>query len=110
PRGLAADPACGLGTTVAQAATQGRRAIGADADARVARLAGAGLDEALWAHQRRRAEIRHGPPRRLGTVLADVAGRVDLVVGAPGAASHRVPTGRPRRGPVGPTAAEVLGT
>jgi len=83
PGGLVADPMCGIGTTLVEAATLDRRAIGIELDARWVALAHANLTHALPAEQAALAEVRHGDGRRLPDLLADVAGRVDLVVTSP---------------------------
>jgi modification methylase len=83
PGGLVADPMCGIGTALVEAAALGRRAVGAELDARWVDLARANLAYALPAEQATLAEVRHGDARRLPDLLADVAGRVDLVVTSP---------------------------
>jgi modification methylase len=83
PGGLVADPMCGIGTTLVEAATLHRRAIGVDLEARWVQLAHANLTHALPPEQAALAEIRHGDARRLPDVLGDVAGQVDLVVTSP---------------------------
>jgi modification methylase len=83
PSGLVADPMCGIGTTLVEAAALDRRTVGVELDARWADLAHANLAHALPAAQAALAEVRIGDARRLPDLLADVAGRVDLVVTSP---------------------------
>jgi modification methylase len=83
PGGLVADPMCGIGTTLVEAATLHRRAIGVELETRWVQLAHANLTNALPAEQAALAEVRHGDARRLPDVLKDVAGQVDLVVTSP---------------------------
>jgi modification methylase len=81
--GLVADPMCGIGTTLVEAAALGRRGVGVELEPRWAGLARANLAHALPASQAALAEVRVGDARRLPDLLADVAGRVDLVVTSP---------------------------
>jgi modification methylase len=83
PDGLVADPMCGIGTTLVEAATLGRRAVGVELDARWVDLARANLTHALPPEQFALAEVRHGDARRLPDLLTDISGRVDLVVASP---------------------------
>jgi modification methylase len=83
PGGLVADPMCGIGTTLVEAASLGRQAVGVELERRWAELARANLDHALPADQASLAEIRLGDARRLPELLADLAGRVDLLVTSP---------------------------
>jgi modification methylase len=83
PSGLVADPMCGIGTTLVEAAAGGRRAVGVELEPRWAELARANLIHALPADQAARAEVRVGDARRLPKLLADLTGRVDLVVTSP---------------------------
>jgi modification methylase len=83
PSGLVADPLCGIGTTLVEAATLGRQAVGVELEPRWAELARANLDYALPVEQASLAEIRLGDARRLPELLADLAGRVDLLVTSP---------------------------
>jgi modification methylase len=83
PRGLVADPLCGIGTTLVEAATLGRQAVGVELEPRWAELARANLDHALPVEQASLAEVRLGDARRLPELLADLAGRVDLLVTSP---------------------------
>jgi modification methylase len=77
------DVMAGIGTAIVEAAALGRRGIGVELEPHWAEIAGANLDHALGAKQRRLAEIRTGDARRLGDVIGDVAGGVDLVVTSP---------------------------
>jgi DNA modification methylase len=83
PSGLVVDPMCGIGTTLVEAATLGRRAVGVELEPRWAGLARANLDHALPADQATLGEVRIGDARRLPALLADVAGQIDLVVTSP---------------------------
>lgn len=83
PGDLVADPMCGTGTTLVEAAAQGRRALGVELEDRWADLARANLDTALDGQARRLAEVRTGDATALPGPLADVAGRVDLVCTSP---------------------------
>jgi modification methylase len=83
PGGLVADPMCGIGTTVVEAAAVGRHAAGVELEARWVELARANLVHALPAEQAALGNVRHGDARRLYELLADIAGRVDLVVTSP---------------------------
>jgi modification methylase len=81
--GLVADPMCGIGTTLVEAAALGRWGVGVELEPRWASLARANLAHALPPSQAALAEVRVGDARRLPDLLADVAGRVDLVVTSP---------------------------
>jgi modification methylase len=83
PRGLVADPMCGIGTTLVEAAALGRRAVGVELELRWAELARANLIHALPTEQAGLTEVHLGDARQLAALLADVAGRVDLVVTSP---------------------------
>jgi modification methylase len=83
PSGLVVDPMCGIGTTLVEAAALGRRAVGVELEPRWAGLARANLAHALSAGQAALAEVRVGDARRLPELLADLVGRVDLVVTSP---------------------------
>jgi modification methylase len=83
PGGLVADPMCGIGTTLVEAAAVGRQAVGVELEPRWAELARANLDHALPADQAALAEVRVGDARQLPELLADLAGRVDLLVTSP---------------------------
>ena len=82
PGGLVVDPMCGIGTTLVEAAALGRRAVGVELEPRWAELARANLAHAL-PPTGRPAEVRLGDARQLPELLADLAGRVDLVVTSP---------------------------
>jgi DNA modification methylase len=83
PRGLVADPMCGIGTTLVEAAALGRRAVGLELEPRWAELAIANLAHTLPAEQAALADVRQGDARRLPELLEDIAGQVDLVVTSP---------------------------
>jgi tRNA G10 N-methylase Trm11 len=83
PSGLVVDPMCGIGTTLVEAAALGRRAVGVELEPRWAGLARANLAHALPANQATLAEVRVGDARRLPALLADLVGRVDLLVTSP---------------------------
>jgi modification methylase len=83
PGGLVADPMCGIGTTLVEAAALGRRVVGVELEPRWAELARANLTHALTPGQAALAEVRQGDARQLAGLLADVAGRMDLVVTSP---------------------------
>ncbi|MDA8310172.1 MAG: DNA methyltransferase [Actinomycetota bacterium] len=83
PGELVCDPMAGIGTTLAEAALLDRRAVGVELDARWTRLARANLDHMLSGPARDRAEVRRGDARRLGRILGELAGQVDLVVTSP---------------------------
>ncbi len=81
--GLVVDPMCGIGTTLVEAAAQGRRSVGVELEARWADLARQNLAVALPLGRAGRGEVRVGDARRLPELLADVAGTVDLVATSP---------------------------
>jgi modification methylase len=83
PSGLVVDPMCGIGTTLVEAAALGRRAVGVELEPRWAGLARANLAHALPASQAALAEVRMGDARRLPALLADLTGRIDLLVTSP---------------------------
>jgi modification methylase len=83
PGGLVVDPMCGIGTTLVEAATLGRCAVGLELEPRWVELARANLAHALPVEQAALAEVRVGDARRLPDLLQDIAGRVDLVVTSP---------------------------
>jgi modification methylase len=83
PAGLVVDPMCGIGTTLVEAGTLGRRAVGVELEARWAELARANLGFALADAQARHAQVRLGDARHLSGVLADQLGMVDLVATSP---------------------------
>jgi DNA modification methylase len=83
PGGLVADPMCGIGTTLVEAAVLGRRALGVELEPRWAQLACANLAHALPPDQAALAEVRVGDARQLPELLDDVAGQIDLVVTSP---------------------------
>jgi tRNA G10 N-methylase Trm11 len=83
PGGLVVDPMCGIGTTLVEAATQGRRSVGVELEPRWADLARRNLGLALPADQVEFGEVRAGDARHLPQVLGDLAGTVDLVATSP---------------------------
>jgi modification methylase len=82
-QGLVVDPMCGIGTTLVEAAALGHRAVGVELEPRWADLARANLNHALSPGQAAQAAVRVGDARRLPELLADVTGRVDLLVTSP---------------------------
>jgi DNA modification methylase len=83
PAGLVVDPMCGIGTTLVEAAALGRRVVGVELEPRWAELARANLTHTLTPDQAALGEVRQGDARHLAALLADVAGRVDLVLTSP---------------------------
>jgi modification methylase len=83
PGQLVADPMCGIGTTLVEAATLGRRCIGVELEPRWAALANANLDHTLTGQERALAQVRLGDARHLAALLNDVAGTVDVVATSP---------------------------
>jgi modification methylase len=85
--GLVVDPMCGIGTTLVEASSLGRRSVGVELEARWADLARRNLALALPADQASLGEVRVGDARRLPEVLRDLAGTIDLIATAPPFAS-----------------------
>jgi modification methylase len=83
PKGLVVDPMCGIGTTLVEAAALGCRAVGVELEPRWAELARSNLTHALPADRAALAEVRVGDARQLRELLADLTGRVDLLVTSP---------------------------
>jgi SAM-dependent methyltransferase len=83
PGGLVVDPLCGIGTTLVEAATQGRRSVGVELEPRWADLARKNLALALPADRAGLGEVRTGDARHLPQLLGDLAGTVDLVAISP---------------------------
>src|SRR6266498_724155 len=73
PGGLVVDPMCGIGTTLVEAATSGRRSVGVELEPRWADLARKNLALALPAGRAGLGEVRAGDARRLPELLADLA-------------------------------------
>lgn len=80
---LVVDPMAGIGTTLIEAATLGRRAVGVELENRWSALAAANLDHVLTPDQRLRTEVRPGDARCLTSVLGDLSGKVDLIATSP---------------------------
>ena len=76
---LVVDPACGVGTTLIEAAAVGRRAIGLERDRCSVTTAKKNVRCALEGRRRDLANVRVGQARTLTRRLGDVAGTVDLV-------------------------------
>jgi SAM-dependent methyltransferase len=76
---LVVDPACGVGTTLIEAAVVGRRAIGLERDRCSVTTAKKNVRCALEGRRRNLANVRVGQPRTLTRRLGDVVGTVDLV-------------------------------
>lgn len=83
PGQLAVDPMAGIGTTLVESAELGRRCIGVEIEPRWASLAVANLDYILTPDLRPLAEVRPGDALQLRAVLADQAGKVDLIATSP---------------------------
>ena len=83
PGALVLDPLAGIGTTLAEAALLGRRAVGVELVDRWVALATDNLDHMLDGGHRHLAEVRQGDARRLPELLGDLAGQVDLIVTSP---------------------------
>ena len=83
PGDLVADPMCGTGTTLVEAAALGRRAVGLELEAKWADLARANVAHALDPKAGRRVEVRVGDATALPAALADLSGRVDLICTSP---------------------------
>jgi DNA modification methylase len=83
PGGLVADPMCGIGTTLVEAAALERRVVGVELEPRWAELARANLTHALAPEQAALGKVRRGDARHLAALLGDLVGWVDLVVTSP---------------------------
>jgi SAM-dependent methyltransferase len=83
PGGLVVDPMCGIGTTLVEAATQGRHTVGVELEPRWADLARRNLALAVPAEHAGLGEVRVGDARHLPELLADLVGTVDLVATSP---------------------------
>ncbi|MHB8340614.1 MAG: TRM11 family SAM-dependent methyltransferase, partial [Mycobacteriales bacterium] len=80
---LVLDPMCGIGTTLVEAATHDRRAIGVELETRWAELATANLEHVLTPEQCLTVEVRTGDAQHLPSVIRDAIGAVDLIVISP---------------------------
>jgi DNA modification methylase len=91
PGALVVDPMCGIGTTLVEAASLGRRAIGIELEPRWAKLAAANIEHA---HEDRRtrslAAVVEGDARELARVLSLRATRL---LGEPGSQARRIGVG-----------------
>ncbi len=84
PGDLVADPMCGIGTTLVEAAYLGRRGLGVEYEARWARLAAANIDWARRHGAAGKAEVIHGDARQLrGLLPPGTAGTAALIVTSP---------------------------
>jgi modification methylase len=83
PGDLVVDPMCGTGTTLVEAATLARRAVGLELEAKWADLARANLAHALDPKAQRLVQVRVGDATALPGPLARLAGKVDLVCTSP---------------------------
>jgi hypothetical protein len=81
--GWSSTPCAASAPPLVEAAALGRRPVGVELERRWAELARGNLDHALPAHLAALAEVRIGDARRLPELLADLVGRVDLVVTSP---------------------------
>ena len=84
PGDLVADPMCGIGTTLVEAAWLGRRGLGVEYEARWARLAAANIDWARRHGAAGNAEVIRGDARQLrGLLPPGTAGTAALIVTSP---------------------------
>jgi DNA modification methylase len=83
PGQIVVDVMAGIGTTVVEAAALDRRAVGVEVEHRWAEVARANIDHFLDPAHRPLTEIRVGDARKLGDVLGDLTGTVDLVCTSP---------------------------
>ncbi len=84
PGDLVADPMCGIGTTLVEAAYLGRDGLGVEYEARWARLAAANIDWARRHGAAGDAEVIQGDARQLGGLLTPgTAGTAALIVTSP---------------------------
>jgi modification methylase len=83
PGDLVVDPMCGTATTLVEAATLGRRAIGIETNRQRVGLAKKNLRHVLPEDQRHLVRVQTGDASALPHLLADVAGGVDLVCTSP---------------------------
>jgi DNA modification methylase len=83
PGALVADPMAGTATTLIEAATLGRRAVGIELEGRWVDLAHTNINHALPPDAAALVEIRRGDATALDQVAGDLAGTVDLVCTSP---------------------------
>ena len=84
PGDLVADPMCGIGTTLVEAAYLGRDGLGVEYEARWARLAAANIDCARRHGAAGNAEVIQGDARQLrGLLPPGTAGTAALIVTSP---------------------------
>jgi SAM-dependent methyltransferase len=95
---LVVDPACGVGTTLIEAAVVGRRAIGLERDRCSVTTARKNVRCALEGRRRDLANVRVGQACMLTRRLGDVTGTVDLICTSSALldACRRAPGGGPR--------------
>ena len=104
PGDLVADPMCGIGTTLVEAAHLGREGLGIEYEERWAQLAAANVAHARRQGARGTAEVIRGDARQLPALLPpDMAGRAALVVTSPpyGPSVHGQVKAEQRRGQAG---------
>ena len=100
PGDLVADPMCGIGTTLVEAAYLGRDGLGVEYEERWARLAAANIAYARRHGATGNAEVIHGDARQLrGLVPPGTAGTAALIVTSPpyGPSIHGQVKARPAR-------------
>jgi modification methylase len=83
PGCLVVDPMCGIGTTIVEAAELGRRCVGIELEPKWADLATANLDAILSPEARALADVKAGDALLIESLLADQAGKVDLIATSP---------------------------
>jgi tRNA G10 N-methylase Trm11 len=84
PGDLVADPMCGIGTTLVEAAWLGRHGLGVEYEARWARLAAANIALARRHGATGHGEVIHGDARHLGALLPPgSAGTAALIITSP---------------------------
>ena len=84
PGDLVADPMCGIGTTLAEAAYLGRDAVGVEFESRWARVAAANIDWARRHGAAGDAQVIQGDARQLNSLLPSAAaGTAALILTSP---------------------------